>query len=485
MNWTTEKRYLPYDKWPKEVLKQLQKQAARSKYQMHYHLHPISGLINDPNGFSYFNGKYHLFCQSYPFGPVHGLKSWVHFKSKDLVHWKYLGLAIKPDTMADSHGAYSGSAKTIGNKLFIMYTGNHRDKNWKRVPYQIGAWMDKNGTVQDKHILFKNPSHITEHFRDPQILKENGHYYALVGAQDSVNKHGHIDLWQSDDLKDWHELGFLKFSKHNMGYMIECPNLVKFNGKVILIFCPQGLDKKVAEYDNIYPNMYVIGDKIDWENHKIINSGKLKNLDDEFDVYASQAFNAPDGKVYEISWVGLPDTTYPTDSENWANCLSQVKELTIENGKLMQRPVPAMKSLHYDEEKISRDFVKNNVSGQYELKITIPANKQGTLHLAANEDLSQSLQIIFDTENGSLTLDRSKAGKPVSVKYGQSRIIKFAEKKELKLDIFVDHSLIEIFANDGEHVMTGRYFSNPEDQKIVLDKNSECQGKFWKIKSIL
>ncbi|GGV07718.1 hypothetical protein FC77_GL000035 [Lactobacillus acetotolerans DSM 20749 = JCM 3825] len=53
MNWTTEKRYLPYDKWPKEVLKQLQKQAARSKYQMHYHLHPISGLINDPNGFSY------------------------------------------------------------------------------------------------------------------------------------------------------------------------------------------------------------------------------------------------------------------------------------------------------------------------------------------------------------------------------------------------------------------------------------------------
>ncbi len=77
-----------------------------------------------------------------------------------------MGLAIKPNTMADSHGAYSGSAKAIGDKLFIMYTGNHRDKNWKRVPYQIGAWMDKNGKVQDKHILFKNPSHITEHFRD-------------------------------------------------------------------------------------------------------------------------------------------------------------------------------------------------------------------------------------------------------------------------------------------------------------------------------
>ena len=51
-----------------------------------YHLHPISGLVNDPNGFSYFNGEYHLFYQSYPFGAVHGLKSWVHFKSQDLVH---------------------------------------------------------------------------------------------------------------------------------------------------------------------------------------------------------------------------------------------------------------------------------------------------------------------------------------------------------------------------------------------------------------
>lgn len=189
--------------------------------------------------------------------------------------------------------------------------------------------------------------------------------------------------------------------------------------------------------------------------------------------------------MYEISWVGLPDTTYPTDSENWANCLSQVKELTIENGKLMQRPVPTMKSLRYDEEKISSDFVKNNAGGQYELKIIIPANRQGILHLAANKDLSQSLQIIFDTENGSLTLDRSKAGKPVSVKYGQRRTSKLAEKKELKLDIFIDHSLIEIFVNDGEHVMTGRYFSNPENQKIVLDKNSRCKGKFWKMKSVL
>ena len=353
MEWTREKRYLPYQDWDADTLMHLQAQAANSPYQMRYHLHPISGLINDPNGFSYFDGAYHLFYQSYPFGAVHGLKSWWHFKSTDMVHWENLGLGIEPDTMADSHGAYSGSAREIDGKLFIMYTGNHRDENWVRTPYQIGAWMDKNNKVSDKTILFKNPDHITEHFRDPQIIKENDTYYAILGAQDKKEKHGHIDVWKSQDLKNWEELGFLDFTNEDMGYMIECPNIVRVDGKVVVIFCPQGLDKKVAAYDDIYPNMYVIADDIDWENHKLINPGKLHNLDHGFDVYATQAFNAPDGNAYEVSWVGLPDTTYPTDDENWANCLSQVKELHLKSDKLIQTPVKAISSIRRNEASIS------------------------------------------------------------------------------------------------------------------------------------
>lgn len=53
--------------------------------------------------------------------------------------------------------------------------------------------------------------------------------------------------------------------------MIECPNIVRVDGKVVVIFCPQGLDKKIADYDDIYPNMYVIANDIDFENHRLIN----------------------------------------------------------------------------------------------------------------------------------------------------------------------------------------------------------------------
>lgn len=59
MEWTREQRYRKYKDWDAQTLLDLQAQAATSPYQMHYHIHPLSGLLNDPNGFSYYNGEYH------------------------------------------------------------------------------------------------------------------------------------------------------------------------------------------------------------------------------------------------------------------------------------------------------------------------------------------------------------------------------------------------------------------------------------------
>ena len=209
MEWTREQRYLPYEKWSALTLLKLQSQAAKSKYQLHYHIHPTSGLLNDPNGFSYYNGQWHVFYQSYPFGAVHGLKSWVHLVSDDLVTWTNLGQAVLPDTKLDSHGAYSGSARQIGDKLFLMYTGNVRDQNWVRTSYQIGAWMDEadNVTKLDKPLI-EAPDHVTEHFRDPQILMHNVKYYAILGAQDKKNQAGKISIWRADKIDgQWEDLG--------------------------------------------------------------------------------------------------------------------------------------------------------------------------------------------------------------------------------------------------------------------------------------
>ncbi len=496
MEWTRESRYKKYSEWDAETLLKLQAQATASKYQMSYHIRPQSGLLNDPNGFSYFNDEYHVFYQSYPFGAVHGLKSWVHLTSPDLVHWKNLGLAINADTKYDSHGAYSGSARVIDDKLFLMYTGNHRSKEWVRYPYQIGAIMDKDNNITklDKPMI-EPVDHITEHFRDPQLLKHRDEYFVILGAQDAETKTGKISLFRSKDLKNWQDLGYLDFTEEEMGYMVECPNLVFVDDQPVLIFCPQGLDKKVADYENIYPNMYIVGSDIRLDKAKFNTDQKAPlNLDDGFDVYATQAFNAPNGKAYAISWIGLPDISYPTDSENWANCLSQVKELSVVDGELYQRPVPAMASLREEgtlvrSEEVfdGQQIVHSAASKHYELKLDLTAGQNGKLFLAANKDLSQGIEIKFSTaDDAFLTVDRSKAGIPFAEDYGTTRNIALPANKQLSLDIFVDGSVCEIFVNNGRHTLTLRFFAPDGNNKIAFISNKKLQytGTYWNMKNI-
>ncbi|GFZ27309.1 sucrose-6-phosphate hydrolase [Lactobacillus corticis] len=486
MEWTRAKRYLPYDQWSAERLLKLQAQADRSQYQLRYHIRPKSGLLNDPNGFSYFNGAYHVFYQSFPFGAVHGLKSWMHMTSPDMVNWQEQGLAIAPDTTYDSHGAYSGSAIQQGDKLFLMYTGNHRTEDWERIPYQLGAWMDKTGKVTKlPQPLFKNPAGISEHFRDPQVIKANGKFYAVLGAQTASDQTGQVMLYQSKDLLNWEKAGFLHFTDEKLGYMVECPNLVKVDGKYVLIFCPQGLSQEVSDYQNIYPNMYVIFDDINWDTLEAVNPSPLYNLDGGFDVYATQAFNDQDGTAYAISWVGLPDISYPTDDENWANCLSQVKELHLKDGRLYQTPVSGIASLHEFEQSLENTpEICAVTDNQYELELTIAPNQQGNLYLQTDKDLKHGVKLTFDTAAGYLALDRSQTSQPFNEKYGLIRSSRLPAQQAAKLRIFVDHSLIEVFVNDGEQVLTGRYFTSPAASRIAFDQPVNYRGHYWDMRPI-
>lgn len=493
MEWTRKQRYLPYNQWPADYLEKIRQQTATSAYRPRYHTAPTSGLLNDPNGFSFFNGQWHLFYQSFPYGPVHGLKSWVHLVSDDLVTWKDLGPALLPDTPYDAQGVYSGSAHVIGDRLFLMYTGNVRDQSWTRHPYQNGAWMDQDNHITKlKQPLFGQPNHTTDHFRDPQLLEKAGHYYALLGAQNATDQQGKIALFTSDNLTDWQDCGYLNFSKQNLGYMIECPNLIWINQQPVLIFCPQGLDKKLLDYQNIYPNTYLIGQQCDLSQAEFKSNQSLALLDHGFDVYASQAFNAPDGKAYLVSWLGLPDIEYPTDQENWAHCLSLIKQLTLKNGRVYQQPVPAIKKLR-QKQSLLRDKVApaqektlvEKPGQQYELQLTLPADIQGSLQLFRDQSQKQGFKINFNTNQAAhLEIDRSQAGQQFALDYGTKRQVELTAHHPLFLDIFVDNSICEIFVNHGEFVFSQRIFPQLQAAKqITLEADQEIiyNGCWWQL----
>ncbi len=487
--WTTTMRYQDYNTWPKSYLNQLKMKVTQAPFRFNYHIQPQTGLLNDPNGFSFFKGYWHLFYQAYPFGPVHGVKSWHHLKSKDLIHWLDEGLAILPDSQFDSHGVYSGSALPVGDKLILSYTGNVRDENWQRHSYQMLAKMDENGKItKDQTPFIKTPPEgFTEEFRDPQLIKKENKYYTFIGGQ-TKNEKGKIMLYESDDLSSFKFKTTIDLGIEDLGFMMECPNYLPIENKHLFIFCPQGLDKKVCSYDNIYPNTYLMGDDFSFKNGKLTSSDELKNLDEGFDLYATQGFVAPDGRVLTVGWVGLPEIDYPNMKDGWAHGLSLIKELKIKDQQLLQQPVEEMKELRQEQTVFeiteNKNFQLQPKNNTYELKLQFSEVGTGTLLLMKNDKKNTGLEVSFDTIHGKMSINRGNVGLSFAEKFGVEREFSIA-KKPLTLQIFVDESMVEIFVHDGEKVATCRVFPDKTDTTISLThSNGKVQGSFWSLKKI-
>ncbi|MGT2800441.1 sucrose-6-phosphate hydrolase [Streptococcus marmotae] len=477
MPFTTEERYRAYADWSADYIETIKNNTQNSPWRTNFHIETPHGLLNDPNGFSYFNGKWTLFYQYFPFGAAHGLKSWVHTESTDLVHFEPTGTMVYPDTPLDSHGAYSGSAMQFGDKLFLFYTGNVRDENWIRHPYQIGALMDANGKIEkmDK-ILIDQPDDTTDHFRDPQIFNFKGDYYAIVGGQ-NLDKKGIIKLYKAvdNDYLNWEYVADLDFNNDLTAYMMECPNLVFIDEKPVLLYCPQGLDKSILDYDNIYPNLYKIAQSFDPETATMVEPSPLQQLDYGFECYATQAFNAPDGRALAVSWLALPDVEYPTDRYDYQGCLSLVKELTIQDGKLYQYPVEAITSLRTDSQIFAPKAATNNC---YELELTVEADSKIDLVLFADAN-EKGLKLSIDPANGKVTLDRKDCGEAFALDFGTERHCQI-DNQVTTANIFIDKSVFEIFINKGEKVFSGRVFPR-QDQTGIAVLAGQATGNYYSL----
>ena len=472
--WTREERYRVLQD-PEEI-RGLHERIRKSVYRQTYHVQPVTGLSSDPNGFALYDGVYHLFYQWCPWGAVHGLKYWYHVISEDLVHWHNAGVGIKPDADFDNRGVHSGSAITKDGELYFFYTGNHRDENWVRTPYTCAAKLGEDGKpVKLEKPLFGPRPDYTEHQRDPKVfyVPEKESYYIFIGAQTADLK-GCVLVYTSKDLfSGWAFAGQLKVPGYeSLGGMWECPCIGRIGGTDVLLFSPQ-YTKLPGRSESTNHNIYMTG-RMDFDTLTFTPSAPFKHLDYGFDFYAAQLASGVDDPDKEIiiSWIGLPDNHYPTEEEDWEGSMTLPRELRIRDGRLYQTPVPSVYGLIGETVPAGEDLPRACViTAEYD-------GNDASLDLFAKKDGSGGLKIRYSADAGALSIDRSGMAKRFNESVGEQLDMPLEEPLK-KLEIFVDRSSVEIFANDGAAVFTTHLY--PAEGEFSLFSSGETSLKVQRI----
>ena len=444
-----------------------QPKAATDPWRPNWHLAPPVGLLNDPNGFIQHRGRYHLFYQWNPLACAHGAKFWGHWSSTDLLHWRHEPVALVPSEPYESHGCYSGSAVVQDGQLTLLYTGNVKYADGSRTANQCLAVENEHGEFDKQGPVLPLPAGYTGHVRDPKVWRHDDRWYMVLGAQD-LQLQGKVLLLISEDLRHWQLCGEIAGSGlHGLGdfgYMWECPDLFELDGQDILICCPQGLAAEPERYLNTHQAGYWVG-QLDYD-HADFQHGEFRELDLGFEFYAPQTTQAEDGRRLLFGWMGIPDQDefcQPTVPQGWIHTMTCPRELSYRDGRLYQQPARELTRLRGSQ--TSWQGIANAAPQLPADSAELQLSSSGPFCLS----LRDALTLTWDGER--LTLSRR------NLRTGELEQ-RFWRGQLQTLRLLCDHSSVELFINEGEAVMSARYF--PQSQACFsLMGHAEVTLQYW------
>ena len=184
--------------------------------------------------------------------------------------------------------------------------------------------------------------------------------------------------------------------------------------------------------------------------------------------------------------MGLPEIEYPTDENGWAHCLTIPRELSLKGDKLLQKPVRELASLRANERNYScvlenEETIIEGFQGRvYEAICNFENIRGNRVGIKLRKGIEEETIFYYDLEEKKLVLDRSNSGESFATEYGTERKCPY-EGSNLKLQVFVDTSSIEVFVNDGEEVFTARIFTAKDSSNISIFAHgkTDVNLKIW------
>lgn len=436
----------------------------QEKYRNQYHFSARRGLISDPCGFLYYEGKYHCYW-------------WGCAESEDLVHFSqqnaHSQLSVPKNkqcwtgcVVADAHNTAG-----FGEGRYISCL-THHDAKAKLQTQGLGISQDHGRTFE---YYDGNPVLDIgyEDFRDPTVIwhKETQQWIMVV----SKTLESKAAFYASKDLKTWEWLS--DFGPAGRTYRcFECPDMFKL------------------KVENTGEEKWVLLVSVDWDNEQYFvgefdgREFHAEDLEPETglyvdrgpDFYASRTVKDFDGtlggEVYSMGWMSnwaycraLP-TTYGKGFWSVARRLSLLK--TPAGYRLSQQPKAELLQLRGKEIKLAGRLKPGitpvrqiaSLGNTYETEVVFDCTRGGTFGMNLCCGSGRKAVVTYDTQSHSLTVDRTQVADFRMEKFERTCHDKVAPVDgHLKLRIFVDKNSIEIFSEDGLSVFSLQTFA-AEDQ---------------------
>ena len=437
----------------------------REQYRPVYHHTPAYGWMNDPNGMFYKDGVWNLYFQHNPYGSQWENMTWGHSTSTDLVHWKFQGDPVQPDALGT---VFSGSAvvdkeNTSGfgkGAVIALYTSAGESQT------QSMVYSTDNGKTFTKYE--GNPvitSNVPD-FRDPHMFwNEDIKKWNMILAAGQ-----HMEIYTSDNLKDWKLESSFGEKYGNHGGVWECPDLMKMkvrgtNKEKWMLIC------------NINPGgpfggsatQYFIGD---FDGHKFTCESKpevTKWMDYGKDHYATVTFdNAPAGRRVAIAWMS-----------NWQYA-NQVPTLQYRSGNSIPRDLGLFE---YKGETYCSVVPSPEITAARSKKATkslsesceMVVNLKGNATITLSNDKGEKVVMLYDAKAETFSMDRTKSGKMDFSNDFAATTKAPTYGKISQLRIFIDKSSIEVFDAEGKMAMTNLVFPTKSYNKVTVMGNGKYQ----------
>jgi len=409
---------------------------AADPHRPQYHLLPAANWMNDPNGPIYWQGKYHMFYQYNPNGAFWGDMHWAHAVSDDMVRWKHLPMALAPTPGGpDKDGVFSGCAVIDNATVTAVYTGvNPETQCIATSSGDLTEWKKFAGNP----VVAGPPAPLNvAGFRDPAVWKEGDSWLMAIGAG-FRGEGGVVLLYESKDLRRWNYLHPLATGRMkegasakdpvDSGEMWECPDFFALGGKHLLVISTERVVK------------YLLGGYTDRRFHPETLGGI-----DFGSYYAARTMTNTGDRRILWGWVTEGRSADAQRAAGWSGVMSLPRELSLYGSQVQMRPAAEV-------EKLRGKHLGAEATGDcLEIRAEIDpgdAPKAG-LKLRAAADGSEQTLVYYDRSARLLCVDRSQSSTDAAADRGmQFGPFLLGRTEPLRLHIFLDGSVVEIFAND-------------------------------------